>query len=58
MPLIPAFGKQRQGDLCEFEANLIYIVSSRTVGLCRETLSWKRKKVVGLKVIADDLHYS
>ncbi|EGW02962.1 hypothetical protein I79_019498 [Cricetulus griseus] len=24
MPLIPALGRQRQVDLCKFEANLIY----------------------------------
>jgi hypothetical protein len=29
-PLIPALWKQRQADLCEFEASLIYRVSSRT----------------------------
>ena len=30
MPLIPALGRQRQVDLCEFEASLVYRVSSRT----------------------------
>ena len=30
MPLIPALRKQRQADLCEFEASLVYIASSRT----------------------------
>ena len=29
MPLIPALGRQRQVDLCEFEASLDYRVSSR-----------------------------
>lgn len=29
MPLIPAFGRQKQGDHCEFEASLVYILSSR-----------------------------
>ena len=28
--MIPALGRQRQVDLCEFEASLGYIVSSRT----------------------------
>ena len=28
-PLIPALRSQRQADLCEFEANLVYRVSSR-----------------------------
>ena len=30
MPLIPAPGRQRQVDLCEFEVSLIYKASSRT----------------------------
>jgi hypothetical protein len=30
MPLIPAFGRQRQAGLCEFEASLVYRASSRT----------------------------
>ena len=30
MPLIPVFRRQRQADLWEFEANLIYRASSRT----------------------------
>jgi len=32
MPLISALGKQRQKDLCEFEANLVYRTSSKTAG--------------------------
>jgi hypothetical protein len=32
MPLIPALGRQRQADLSEFKASLLYIVSSRTAG--------------------------
>jgi hypothetical protein len=31
-PLTPALGRQRQVDLCEFEATLVYRVSSRTAG--------------------------
>jgi hypothetical protein len=31
MALIPALLQQRQADLCEFEASLIYRVSFRTV---------------------------
>jgi hypothetical protein len=31
MPLIPSLGRQRQADLCEFKASLVYRVSSRTV---------------------------
>ena len=30
MALIPALRRQRQADLCEFEASLVYRVSSRT----------------------------
>ena len=29
-PLIPALRRQRQADLCEFEASLVYRASSRT----------------------------
>jgi hypothetical protein len=29
MPLILALGRQRQVNLCEFKASLVYIVSSR-----------------------------
>jgi hypothetical protein len=31
MPLIPALGKQRQADLYEFKASLVYRANSRTV---------------------------
>ena len=30
-PLIPTLRRQRQADLCEFEASLVYRVSSRTL---------------------------
>ena len=30
MPLIPTLGRQRQMDLCEFKASLVYRVSFRT----------------------------
>ena len=30
MLLIPALGRQKQENLCEFEASLVYRVSSRT----------------------------
>ena len=29
-PLIAAFGRQREVDFCEFEASMVYRVSSRT----------------------------
>ena len=31
-PLIPALGRQRLADLCEFEATEVYRASSRTAG--------------------------
>jgi hypothetical protein len=48
-PLIPAFRRQRQIDLCEFQASLVYIVSSRQSGLCSETLSIN--KIMMMKII-------
>ena len=30
MPFVPSLGRQRQADLCEFEASLVYKASSRT----------------------------
>ena len=33
MPLISAFGRQRQVDLCEFKASLVYKASSRTANI-------------------------
>jgi hypothetical protein len=34
-------GRQRHVDLCEFEASLVYILSSRTARHQRDTLSKK-----------------
>ena len=40
MLLILALGRQRQADLCEFEASLVYRVSSRTARMLHsETVS-------------------
>jgi hypothetical protein len=45
MSLIPACRRQRQVDLCEFEASLAYETSSRkAIATHRETLSWKTKQ--------------
>ena len=44
MPLIPALRRQRQGNLCEFKASLVY--KSKFQDRCqsyRETLSKKKK---------------
>lgn len=43
-PLNPALRTQRQGDVCEFKASLVYIVSSRPSRLHTKTLSMKQKK--------------
>ena len=44
-PLIPALWRQRQVDLCEFEASLIYRVSSRTAKVTqRNTFSNNKNK--------------
>jgi hypothetical protein len=47
MPLIPAFRRQRQVDLCEFKASLVYRASSRTARATqRNPVSKKKKKVL------------
>ena len=52
MPLIPALGRERQVDLCEFEASLVYRTSSSTVSkatekpyLEKQTNKKKNKKI-------------
>ena len=40
MPLIPTLGRQRQGDLCEFKASLVYIVHSKPV----KAIQWEEKE--------------
>ena len=42
--LILALGRQRQADLCEFEAGLVYRVSSRTVRAAQIHLISKNNK--------------
>ena len=37
-PLIPALGRQRQADLCEFEARMVYRASYRITKANKETL--------------------
>jgi hypothetical protein len=47
---ISACRSQRQGDLCEFKASLVYRLRAvRTIGVHRETLSQKKKKKKGKK---------
>jgi hypothetical protein len=50
IPLTPALERQRQVDLCEFEASLVYRVSSRTARAtqrnpAKETKQNKKRKV-------------
>jgi hypothetical protein len=40
-PLIPALGRQRQEDLCEFKASPVYRVSSRTARATQRNLVLK-----------------
>ena len=48
VPLIPALLRQRQMDLCEFKASLVYRVSSRTGSIATEKPCLrKRQKKVG-----------
>ena len=42
MPLIPALRKQRQADLCELEASLVYRASAGTGSKATEKL-WMKK---------------
>ena len=39
--MIPAFMRQSQVDICEFEANLVYRVSSRTIRATQRNLVLK-----------------
>ena len=44
--LVPALRRQRQTDLCEFEASLAYKVSSRTARtVTQKNLVSKKKKI-------------
>jgi hypothetical protein len=45
--LIPSLCKQRQVDLFEFKATILYNVSSRKIRLHSEILSWGKKKSPG-----------
>jgi hypothetical protein len=41
-PLIPGLRRQRQAHLCDFEANLVYIVSSRAVRATQRNVTQKQ----------------
>ena len=46
----PSTGRQRQVDLCELEANLVYRVNSRTDSIATEKLCLEKpKKTEGVK---------
>lgn len=45
--LTPALKRQRQGDFCEFEVSLLYIMSSKVTELQSETLSQTEQKSPG-----------
>ena len=40
MPLIPSLGRQRQANLCEFEASLVYRASSRVAKATQKNPVW------------------
>jgi hypothetical protein len=40
-PLIPAVGRQRKGGISEFEASLVYRMSSRTARATKRNPVWK-----------------
>jgi hypothetical protein len=43
MPLIEALRRQSQGDVCEFQASLVYRVNSRTARATQRNLVTKNK---------------
>jgi hypothetical protein len=49
-PLVPALGRQRQVDLCEFEVSLVYRVSSRIVKAKRRDPVLKTNRTRGGEV--------
>jgi hypothetical protein len=51
LSLVPALGRQRQEDLCEFEVSLVYRVSSRTAKIKkREPVSKIKAKSINKEV--------
>ena len=46
MPLIPALGRQRQADLSDFQASLVYKVSSKTARTVTQRNPVSRNKTV------------
>jgi hypothetical protein len=54
--LTPTLGRQRQAELCELQASLVYIVHSRTARATQCSLSPKTKKAFYSQLIAGLLH--
>jgi hypothetical protein len=52
MLLIPALGRQRQVDLCEFKASLAYTLSSRTASATQRNPVLKKKIKNALLLLA------
>ena len=50
--MIPVLGRQKQVDLCEFESNLVYIASFRTIKATQRNPVLKNHKGVGEAVNA------
>lgn len=50
MPLILTLSRQRNVDLCEFKAILVYTVSSSTVGVIQRKLVLKKNKNTNIKM--------
>ena len=44
MPLIPALGKQKQADLCEFKTSLVYKENSRTASAVTQKNAVSKKQ--------------
>lgn len=49
-PLVPALGRQKQADIYEFEASLVYRPSSKTAKDTQRTLSWKKKEEINKQI--------
>ena len=55
MPLIPALGRQKQADLCEFEASLMYRASSRTISKAIQRNPVLKKKTMTMATVIKEM---
>jgi hypothetical protein len=53
-PFISALGRQRQADLCEFEASLAFRASSKTARATQRNLVSKNKNKINNDIDNDD----